>query len=687
MPSPINIIIGAQTADAVAKLNGFIGGLQGKLAGLAGTVTAALSASQLIRFTQAAIETADQMGKLAQKTGIAVESMSRLSYAAKIGDVDAGELQVALKELSNEMVKAGESGKSVEEKLLEIAKEFERLPDGAQKSARAVEVFGRSGTAMIPFLNEGADGIRKLMKEADELGLVVGPQFSANADEFNDNLTRKKFAFQGLFLQIADRLLPVLLELQQSFLEFAKNAESREAAIAGMVELFKRLTTFGLGVAQAFQQTVIWLSALLSLMATQEDGFAIWKDAIESSGKAWERFQRLVNTLDRLGDSTDEATAAAERHRGAGQRSVEELKKELEARRKKIDLQIQDAQLSAAVSAADLTKPERQRNAEIRSQLELIDRLIQKKQQLTSDAYFSNGPGGEELPTKPFLNKDQADAYSREDRGQQAANQQQINQVPNDTFVSRMSDNLRQLSDDWDQVGAHIADVTTNTIGSAIKGVADSIAGMIDGTTNWGRTFLNVAKQIVSNIISIALQWVVSMTLIAALKKLFKTADTTEAVSTAAAWSPAAIAASTASFGSAAVAGGLAFGVALVAGTAIATALSAAAGSFAQGGLVTGPGTGTSDSILARLSNREYVIPSHIVESLGVPFLDNLRAGGSAATAANAAGSSPGGGSSPRFKVGIIRTRQELREFMEEEGVAMFYDDFGRRRADYGLGT
>jgi hypothetical protein len=45
---------------------------------------------------------------------------------------------------------------------------------------------------------------------------------------------------------------------------------------------------------------------------------------------------------------------------------------------------------------------------------------------------------------------------------------------------------------------------------------------------------------------------------------------------------------------------------------------------FATGGFVSGPGSGTSDSILARLSNGEYVIPARVVASLGVDFFDQL---------------------------------------------------------------
>lgn len=46
---------------------------------------------------------------------------------------------------------------------------------------------------------------------------------------------------------------------------------------------------------------------------------------------------------------------------------------------------------------------------------------------------------------------------------------------------------------------------------------------------------------------------------------------------------------------------------------------------FATGGLVTGPGSGTSDSIIARLSNGEFVNDAKTVSHFGVGFFENLK--------------------------------------------------------------
>jgi len=46
---------------------------------------------------------------------------------------------------------------------------------------------------------------------------------------------------------------------------------------------------------------------------------------------------------------------------------------------------------------------------------------------------------------------------------------------------------------------------------------------------------------------------------------------------------------------------------------------------YAGGGLIQGPGTETSDSILARLSRNEYVIPAYATHHYGAGFFDQLR--------------------------------------------------------------
>lgn len=46
----------------------------------------------------------------------------------------------------------------------------------------------------------------------------------------------------------------------------------------------------------------------------------------------------------------------------------------------------------------------------------------------------------------------------------------------------------------------------------------------------------------------------------------------------------------------------------------------------ASGGMIRGPGTATSDSIPARLSDGEYIIPAAVVKAIGRDFFDKLLA-------------------------------------------------------------
>jgi hypothetical protein len=50
-------------------------------------------------------------------------------------------------------------------------------------------------------------------------------------------------------------------------------------------------------------------------------------------------------------------------------------------------------------------------------------------------------------------------------------------------------------------------------------------------------------------------------------------------------------------------------------------------GGFPGGGLLSGPGTGTSDSMVARVSNGEFVQPTKAVQKYGVPFMEQVRSG------------------------------------------------------------
>jgi hypothetical protein len=197
-------------------------------------------------FVKQSIDAADEMGKAAQKAGVTVEALSGLKYAADLAGVSFEGLQTGIKKLNTNIFEASQGSKTQAEAfkmlgisvkdasgniknadavLIELADRFSKMPDGVEKSALAVEIFGRAGADLIPLLNSGALGIKELTDEAARLGIVLDTETALAAERFNDQLSRVGFAFDGLKLQLASALLPLLNELADLMVETAKGTK------------------------------------------------------------------------------------------------------------------------------------------------------------------------------------------------------------------------------------------------------------------------------------------------------------------------------------------------------------------------------------------------------------------------------------------------------------------------------
>ena len=207
-------------------------------------------------FTKQAINTADETGKMAQKAGLAVETFSALQHAAALSDVSNESLIKGLKGLSLELVKGGRGSADLSAELLAIADDFANAADGAAKTAIAVQHFGKAGQDMIPLLNQGSDAIRAQMEEAKKFGLVISSGFAANAEEFNDNLTRMSSVLKGLWLQVAEKVLPTFNALLEMFLDFTSNTEAMKGTVEVISLAFDGLGEVIMAVAQAWMTAV-----------------------------------------------------------------------------------------------------------------------------------------------------------------------------------------------------------------------------------------------------------------------------------------------------------------------------------------------------------------------------------------------------------------------------------------------
>lgn len=217
------------------------------------------------------------MGKLAQKTGIAVESLSGLAYAAKLSDVGIDQLQNSLKALIKAQSEASQgterqakvfkslgvaiknadgSLRGTQDVLLDLADVFQTLPDGPEKAALAVELFGRKGLDIIPILNQGREGITELTDELKAFGGVITTDVANAADQFGDNLDRLKAASDGFFNQVATALLPTLNELSNQYVEAAKQGDGFKASAEAIADILKFVAAVGYTAAAGIKVLV-----------------------------------------------------------------------------------------------------------------------------------------------------------------------------------------------------------------------------------------------------------------------------------------------------------------------------------------------------------------------------------------------------------------------------------------------
>lgn len=231
----------------------------GELAAIAAGVTTAIG----VAFYEAAAGTAEyatEIKKTASQIGTGVEALQALEYGAKLTGVSTEDLRsgmlglnTVVAGLTEKSKKAGEflAGMGVHtkgvggaikptDKLLgEIADKFQKMPDGALKSATALKIFGGSGIALVPLLNKGSAGIAELTAEAEELGVILDSKTIEAAAELNDSLDRLSVIGKGLWRQLGAELVPVVQEVVDGMTAWYRaNREWIKSKIHSAVELF-----------------------------------------------------------------------------------------------------------------------------------------------------------------------------------------------------------------------------------------------------------------------------------------------------------------------------------------------------------------------------------------------------------------------------------------------------------------
>ena len=418
MTAKFGMLISAKTTGAndIKRLGNSMQGVQGKAKNLGMAVKgvglafkglfAIAAVGGIVALGKSAIDTADAFGKLSTRTGIAADKLLAYVNAGKLADVSQSDLETGLRTLARTQVEASEGVatyadayaklgvavknqdgtlKDSDQLLSDIADRFQDLPNGPEKAAVAMDIFGRSGQKMITLLNGGSEAL-------DEFGFELSENFARNSETFNDNLTKVGIEMDRLKMQILDDLLPGLIDLSEGFIDLTKNIRKGADAFAKF---------FGIGDEAMIQKNTVLIQALNKNIArtkkllreqreeAAEGGslFGIRTDRIEETERLLAEFEskravlrREINqatrpvSVDLAGGDDDSGGDGFTRNLEQSTNKTSNNVKEMS-----VDLAIFLADLEASVAAADQLEAEQfAAGAAIAEQLNKQDEMNNK---------------------------------------------------------------------------------------------------------------------------------------------------------------------------------------------------------------------------------------------------------------------------------------------------------------------
>lgn len=333
------------------------------------------------------INFADEMGKMAARVGVSTESLSTLAFVADQSGTSIEALETGLVRLARNMSDA-ERGLSTatdafdalnvvwrdsqgnlrdqETVLKEVADKFSKLADGAEKTAAATMLFGRSGAQLIPMLNQGADGIEKLQARARELGLEISHKTAMEAALFNDTVNTLTSSVTGLARDMARDLLPGLNDIVKAMTEAQREGGILTAIWVGLG-----------GVASKVWDGITGDGSLEQQLSNTQEEIARFQSRIDKEyerydGKRSRRAELYQQTLVGLLDKEGQLKAAIEAQTEAERQRFEQLKAEEQAR-----IRAQEAEAERLRQQRIAQEEARRLEAEEKMRLKNIDALIE----------------------------------------------------------------------------------------------------------------------------------------------------------------------------------------------------------------------------------------------------------------------------------------------------------------------
>lgn len=276
----LNAALGNTSKQATNAAGAFgkLGQVTGKITAGFGSLIPAAALAGLTAIAKRTIDAADNLNDLSQRTGVAVESLSRFGNAAADSGSSVDEVAKAMSRLAKGVVDPASSAsqalnrigisavdtngkvKSLDEIMLSISDVFAKLPDGAQKAALAQELFGKSGVNLIPLLNQGREAL-------SQYSATIDTELAQASDKFNDTLNAIGIALAGPFSEAVTALLPAITSIAEALVGLIQGFSNLPEPLQTAILAFGGLATVLVALAPALASIITIGSAIAGLFA------------------------------------------------------------------------------------------------------------------------------------------------------------------------------------------------------------------------------------------------------------------------------------------------------------------------------------------------------------------------------------------------------------------------------------
>lgn len=245
----------------------------------AGVLAGVFSVGALANWVKESALATAQMGKLAQLSGASAEEFQGWAFAAKSVGIEQDKLGDIFKDVQDKVGDFLQTGggtladffENIAPKVGVTAEQFRNLsgPEALGLYVSSLEkanlsqsemVFymesiANDATLLLPLLEGNAAGYLALRKEAEELGLVLSGQQVRDAEQFRDSLQTLGAVSEGAGRQISAELLPTMNTMTGLMAEVSRETELTSTAASVLSFGLKGLASVAIIVGVSFSNT------------------------------------------------------------------------------------------------------------------------------------------------------------------------------------------------------------------------------------------------------------------------------------------------------------------------------------------------------------------------------------------------------------------------------------------------